>query len=43
MKIQNNRFDMGKVAFTGGVAKVISTTDEKMKLLWPHWGLRNLN
>ena len=27
MKVQNNRFDMGKVSFSGGGNKVISTTD----------------
>ena len=28
MKVQNNRFDMGTVTFTGGVPKVASTTDD---------------
>ncbi|MBT6867078.1 MAG: hypothetical protein HOA19_06990 [Candidatus Marinimicrobia bacterium] len=27
MKVQNNRFDMGTIAFSGGGTKVISTTD----------------
>lgn len=39
MKVQNNRFDMGKVAFTGGVAKVISTTDEKNEITLAALGL----
>ena len=39
MKVQNNRFDMGKVAFTGGVAKVISTTDENNEITLAALGL----
>ena len=39
MKVQNNRFDMGKVAFTGGVPKVISTTDEKNEITLAALGL----
>ena len=39
MKVQNNRFDMGKVAFTGGVAKVISTTDENDEITLAALGL----
>ena len=39
MKVQNNRFDMGKVAFTGGVPKVISTTDENKEITLAALGL----
>ena len=39
MKVQNNRFDMGTGAFTGGVAKVISTTDEKNEITLAALGL----
>ncbi|GIR89034.1 MAG: hypothetical protein CM15mP87_05260 [Candidatus Neomarinimicrobiota bacterium] len=31
MKVQDNIFGMGTITFSGGVAKVASTTDDLMK------------
>ena len=38
-KVQNNRFDMGKVAFSGGVPKVLSTTDKNDEITLAALGL----
>lgn len=39
LKIQDNRFDMGKVAFSNGVPKVISTTDSNEMITLSALGL----
>ncbi len=39
MKIQNNRFGMGSVVFSGGVARVISTTDVSEEITLDALGL----
>ncbi len=38
-KVQNNRFDMGKVAFSGGIPKVLSTTDKNDEITLAALGL----
>ena len=39
LKVQNNQFDMGKVAFVGGQPKVISTTDVSEEITLAALGL----
>ncbi|MBT3179922.1 MAG: hypothetical protein HOB40_05325 [Candidatus Marinimicrobia bacterium] len=41
LKVQNNRFDMGIIAFSGGVAKIISTTDDKEEITLAALGLED--
>lgn len=39
MKVQNNRFDMGAVTFSGGIARVASTTDSNEDITLAALGL----
>ena len=39
MKVQNNRFDMGVVTFSGGIARVASTTDSSKDITLAALGL----
>ena len=39
MKVQNNRFDMGIVTFSGGIARVASTTDKSEEITLAALGL----
>lgn len=41
LKVQNNRFDMGIITFSGGVAKIISTTDDKEEITLAALGLED--
>ncbi|GIS53970.1 hypothetical protein Ct9H90mP29_10120 [bacterium] len=42
MKVQNNSFGMGTVTFSGGIAKVASTSDSSDEITLAALGLENL-